>query len=353
MTILTVVSEIVQAVIRYFKYDWWILALGITTAVVIKVYFTDRMSKIANHKSNSSIIGAVGVGAFTPLCACGTMAVLLSMFVSSLPWGTVMAFLLTSPLTSPTQFIFQAGILGSRFAVAGLISAVALGLFAGLLAQYLDKNTSFFKGQYRLTPALETIGSQTNPVSCCDAAPFQAGVSCCSSQESRPSACATGQAETACSTDFQPGYQSWIRRWKLDQVLVQIYELGVKRVLLYFALFIALGRLVELFIPTEAILMMFSPDKFYSVPLAALVGLPLYVSGAAGLPLLDTFLKAGAGDGAVLAFLIAGQGTSVGVMIGIATFIGKRAIAFYVAMVLTGAVVAGLIYQLITSLSIY
>jgi uncharacterized membrane protein YraQ (UPF0718 family) len=96
--------------------------------------------------------------------------------------------------------------------------------------------------------------------------------------------------------------------------------------------------------------MLFSPDKSYSIPLAALVGLPLYVSGAAGLPLLDTFLKAGAGEGAVLAFLIAGQGTSVGVMIGIATFIKKKAIAFYVAIVLVGAILSGLSYQLLTSL---
>jgi uncharacterized membrane protein YraQ (UPF0718 family) len=84
MTVLSIVSEVIHAVIRYFRFDWWILALGIATAVVLKVYLSDKMSNIAKYKSSSSIFGAVGVGAFTPLCACGTMAVLLSIHPGNL-----------------------------------------------------------------------------------------------------------------------------------------------------------------------------------------------------------------------------------------------------------------------------
>ncbi len=316
MSLSDVVVEVVGAVIRYLRYDWWILALGISSAVIIKVYLSDRLVRRMQKRSGTSIIGAVGVGAFTPLCACGTMAVVMSMFVSSLPWGMVMAFLLTSPLTSPTQFIMQAGFLGPRLAAAGMISALVLGLTGGFWAAYLEKNTSFFKNQYRL-PALDCDCSPAPEVACCGSAPVQKPV--------------------------------WYRRWKLDQVVHQIYELGVKRVLLYFMLFIALGRLVEMFIPSEVILLLFSPNEFYSVPLAALVGLPLYVSGAAGLPLLESFLQAGAGESSVLAFLIAGQGTSVGVMVGVSIFMKKKAIAFYVAFVLMGGITSGLIYQLIMS----
>lgn len=328
MTISTILLEVLQSIIRYFRYDWWILALGIGTAVGMKVYAEERMSRIAQHRSSSSIVASVGVGAFTPLCACGTMAVLLSMFATALPWGTVMAFLLTSPLTSPTQFIFQAGFLGTRLAVAGLVSALALGLSGGLVAMNLEKKTEFFTGQYRLT---------SKPSTCSNKKP-----ECCLEAPKAPTCCSktNRQKVSEVRTD-------WFKRIKLDQVILQTYELGVKRVLLYFAIFIALGRLVEMFVPAQSILMLFSPDKFYSIPLAALIGLPLYVSGAAGLPLLESFLQAGAGEGAILAFLIAGQGTSVGVMIGIATFIKKKAIAFYITAVLIGAIISGAAYQLI------
>jgi uncharacterized membrane protein YraQ (UPF0718 family) len=108
--------------------------------------------------------------------------------------------------------------------------------------------------------------------------------------------------------------------------------------------------MVAMFVPAETILLFFSPDKFYSIPLAAIIGLPLYVSGAAGLPLLESFLAAGASEAAALAFLIAGQGCSIGVMVGISTFMKKRTIAFYSAFVLVESMVAGLIYQVIITL---
>ena len=98
-------------------------------------------------------------------------------------------------------------------------------------------------------------------------------------------------------------------------------------------------------IPTEWILQLFSPEKVYSIPLAALIGLPIYVSGVSSLPLLETFLNAGAGGGAALAFLIAGQGTSVAVIAGISTFLKKKAVLFYIVFVLFGGIISGYIFQ--------
>ncbi len=310
-----VVREIGAAVIRYLRFDWWILLLGISIAVLTRVYLGEKLEIWMKRRSGASIFGSIGFGAFTPLCACGTMAVILSMFVTSLPWGAVMAFLVVSPLTSPIQFIFQSGFLGIRLAVAGMASAILLGLGAGYLASYLEQRTSFFNDQYRL-----------KPVSC-------------------QSCTAAASAESCCSIPA-PGETLW-QRWKLGEVVTQTYELGVKRVLLLFIIFIAAGQLVEMFIPTQLILGLFSPGASYSVPLAALIGLPLYVSGSAGLPLLESFLNAGASEAAVLAFLIAGQGTSVGVMVGISSFLKKRAISFYVAFVLVGGILSGYVYQVL------
>jgi len=107
MSLLDVLVQVVQEVIRYLRYDWWILTIGIGTVVILKVYLGEKLKAVLKRKAGVTVIGAVGAGAFTPLCACGTMAVLLSMFVSSLPWGTVMAFLITSPLTSPTKLFPQ------------------------------------------------------------------------------------------------------------------------------------------------------------------------------------------------------------------------------------------------------
>ena len=105
------------------------LILGVLVAAVIQVYVDpEKMKGWLMRRSSVSIPATVAFGAFTPFCACGTMAVVLSMLATSLPWGPVMAFLVSSPLMSPEEFVMMSGILGPAFAIAvdsGLHSARA------------------------------------------------------------------------------------------------------------------------------------------------------------------------------------------------------------------------------------
>lgn len=146
--------------------------------------------------------------------------------------------------------------------------------------------------------------------------------------------------ETCCTKVSKK--ESVLSKLKVNDLLQEVFELGVKRILFYFIIFIAIGQLIGIFVPTEWVLGLFSPGKIYSIPLAAIIGLPLYVSGSASLPLLKSLLDIGAGEGAVLAFLIAGQATSVAVILGISTFIRKKAVIFYISYVLLGAILSGL-----------
>lgn len=325
--LIEIIKGIVLAEIAYLKADWWVLLFGIGTAVLIKVYLgTDKLRGWIEDNERLSILGSIGFGAFTPLCACGTMAVILSMFASYMPWGPIMALLVSSPLTSPSQFFFQSRFLGINLAIGILISSLILGIGAGTLANILHRNTSFFKEQYRIP------GQNNSPN---DQDDFDKD-NCCS---------LTRETISCCNEKIKA---SWHQRWKIKEVVKEFYELGIKKVLLYFMLFIAIGQIVEMVVPTELILSLFSGDKIYSIPLAAIVGLPLYISGASALPLLNSILNLGAGEGVVLAFLIAGQGTGVAVITGMSTIIKKRALLFYIIFILLGAILSGYIYQLIT-----
>ncbi|MDF2547811.1 MAG: hypothetical protein K0R93_2709 [Anaerosolibacter sp.] len=317
-------QDIAGTVIGYLKADWLILLLGIIMAVGINVYVdADNLRRLLQKNSRLSVPGSVAFGALTPLCACGTMAVLLSMFISSLPWGPVMAFLVSSPLTSPSEFMFETAFLGARFATAVLISSIVLGISAGFLAHYLETNTSFFKGQFKL------IG--TKKESCCSKDTEQeliATISCCPQ----------GNVEIY--------KESMIRKYRIDQFVKGLYDIGLRKILLAFVVFIGIGRIVEMILPQEWILTLFSGDKNYSIPLGATVGLPLYVSGSAALPLMKSFMNAGASEAAVLAFLITGKATGIPVIAGMSTILKKRAILFYVGFVYLGGIIAGYLYQL-------
>jgi uncharacterized protein len=353
---LKIVQEILLSVYGYLRADWLILLIGILIAVAVNVYVdSNKLKKALQKNAKISIPGAVLFGALTPLCACGTMAVLISMFVTAMPWGAVMAFLISSPLSSPSDYIFETAFFGSRFATGVLVSSIILGLLAGYIAHILESKTNFFKGQFRM--------AKKNDADCCGApkkikiakadnvkikAVTTQNSTCCSevSATKENTSCPTN-VSTCCPTNVSSKTRdSLIKKYKLDTFAKEFYNIGIKKVLLYFIIFIAIGRVVEMIVPSEWIMTLFSGDKAYSIPLAASIGLPLYLNDSSALPLLKSFINAGAGEGAILAFIIAGKATGVPVMAGMATFLKKRAMAYYIGFVYFGAIICGYVYQL-------
>ena len=320
------IEAIVNSLTYHLRANWNILLFGIVLAVGINVYLEPaKLRAFLSRRAGFSIPGAVAFGSLTPLCACGSMAVLVSMFAAAMPWGAVMAFLISSPLASPSDYMFQTAFLGSKFALAMLASSLALGVTGGLLAHLLEKRTSFFHGQFRLLGKNKATGEESHPIDCVE------------------SACAS----TACC-----GRATWQERIKLNELIDVLWAVGVKRILLYFVLFISVGAIVELIIPSQWIYSVFGGDKEHSILLSALVGLPLYVSGSSSLPILSSLMNAGAGQGAILAFLIAGQGTSVPVVLGMSTFLKPRAIVAYASFIFVGSIIAAYLYQWILLLAV-
>lgn len=344
-----ILTEILSSVWHYLSADWLILLIGITMAVSITVYVdSNKLKKMLMKRTGISIPGAVLFGALTPLCACGTMAVLLAMFVSAMPWGPVMAFLISSPLASPSEYLFETAFFGPKFATAVLVTSIVLGLSAGFLANYLQKKTNFFNDQFRLASAASE--------SCCAVSSDTVqGNNCCSTntrvsiskyKSSNFKAVVLKKQEYTKEKDSINRVKVLVQKYKLDKFAKEFLNIGIRKILCYFVIFIAIGRVVEMIIPQSLIMTLFSVDKAYSVPLAATIGLPLYLNDSSALPLLKSLMNSGAGEGTVLAFLITGKATGVPVIAGMATFLKKRAMLFYVGFIYVGGIVAGYIFQL-------
>ena len=361
--VLSLLQDMILYVLETLRHNMPVLLIGILTAGAFRVYIdADRMKRWLMNRPFLSVPATVAFGAFTPFCACGTMAVVLSMLATALPWAAIMAFLTSSPLMSPDEFILISGMIGVRFAVALTVASVLIGLGSGYLANLLQKKTTFFENQLRFsdTPAPsakkdcgclppEEIRANTNPApsvastgstvtACCSVAP----VACCPAAAS--AVCCTVQPATVAKS---PRVFSWVRRWKIDRFGQAVLDLGVKKILPMFTVFAAIGYLINRFIPAAWISAVFGVQSAFAVPLAATVGLPLYVSGSAAIPLLQSLLAGGVSPGAMLAFQITGPGTSAGVLAGVATILKRRAIVYYVACLLVGAVVLGYLYDLL------
>lgn len=361
-SILTVLEDTGLYLLQTLSHNAVVLILGILIAGALRVYIdTERMKQWLLNRPALSIPATVAFGAFTPFCACGTMAVVLGMLASSLPWGAIMAFLTSSPLMSPDEFVMISGILGVRFAVALTAASLLIGMGAGYLANVLQKRTNYFAGQLRFADAPKRskvrkaaasreqlrAASFVSSASCCAAAPVPAA-SCCTPT---PAACCAGAPSAACCAAAEPAasrsFSGFLRRVKLDELAETVFDLGIKKILPLFALFASVGYLINRFIPAEWISAVFGVQNAFAVPIAAVVGLPLYVSGSAAIPLMDSLMQAGVTPGAMLAFMITGPGTSAGVIAGIASILKPRAIAYYIACLMIGAIVLGYAYDAI------
>ena len=330
------------------------LILGVLVAAAIQVYVDpEKMRGWLMRRSSVSIPATVAFGAFTPFCACGTMAVVLSMLATSLPWGPVMAFLVSSPLMSPEEFVMMSGILGPAFAIAVAVASVLLGLGSGYLTHVIEKKTHFLDNQLRFESAGKAEATRCG----CAAAGNQGSAAmanaCCAMVEGcEGEEAVCGETVDACGCGAmalnQPSAAgSFFRKYKIDQVLKAVYDISIRRILPFFALFAGIGYLINQFIPTTWISALFGSHNLFAIPLAAVVGLPLYVSGDSSIPLLQSLMQSGVSGGAMLAFMITGPGTSAGVLAGIATIMKKKAIALYVGYLLTGAIAMGYAYQLV------
>ncbi|MGB4572061.1 MAG: permease, partial [Rectinemataceae bacterium] len=114
-----------------------------------------------------------------------------------------------------------------------------------------------------------------------------------------------------------------------------------KKLLPMFIGFAFLGYLLNSLIPASWISALFGKGHAYSVPLAATIGLPLYVSSEASLPLVRALLDSGMSQGAIMAFLIAGSGTSIGAITGALTIARWKVVGIVVAVLWVGAILAG------------
>jgi uncharacterized membrane protein YraQ (UPF0718 family) len=133
--------------------------------------------------------------------------------------------------------------------------------------------------------------------------------------------------------------------------LSEVFTNG-RRLLMMFFGFAFIGYFLNNLIPPAWMAAIFGAGNTYSIPLAATLGLPLYINSEASLPLVRAMIDGGMGQGAALAFLITGAGTSIGAVVGALTIARWRVLALVVGTLWIGAIAMGYVYSFILSIGI-
>jgi uncharacterized protein len=306
---------------------WPFLLASIVAAAALEVYVgTARLAGWLRARTWLAVLGAVSLASATPFCSCGTTAVTLGMLATSAPWAPIVAFMVASPLTSPSELLLSAGLLGWPFALLFFGGTIVLGLGAGVAAALLDRR-GWLEGQARFatagcptahTPA-DTGGSGPTPREALSVGPGAAAI-------------------TEVGT--------WAPRLRLRRFARELVTVG-RRLAALFLGFTALGYLVIELVPTAWLQAGLGGDRFSSIVVAAVLGVPAYVNTEGSLPLLATLRAGGMGPGAAMAFLVTGAGTSVGAIGGMLVIARGRVVGLVVAVLFLGALVLGAVTQLL------
>lgn len=250
-------------------------------------HWTDRACAWVEGSPARAVVLASVAGTLTPVCGLGVLPLIAALLRRGLPLAPVMAFWVSSPVMGPSMIVVTIGVLGLPFAIAKTLAAFGTGLLAGAVTASIPGLAGPGHRLMRTTP-LESAGCE----------PAASGF----------------WREVRSSTRL-------VTRW--------------------LALALVLEVLIQRHVPPEWIAGLFAEDRWFAVPLAAIVGAPLYLDGFAALPLVRGLLDLGMGFGAALALLVSGAAVSLYAAVAVISLVRFRIFGLYVALAMAGACVSG------------
>jgi len=259
--------------LNFFVYDTLkiLILLFLITSVmgVINSYFP--VDKVRNFLSRNKLYGleylfASAFGAITPFCSCSSVPLFIGFVKGGIPLGVTFAFLITSPLVNEVAIAMFVGIFGLKATIIYVSSGIILGMLGGYVLGKL-------KLEKHLTPWVQGV-------------------------------IANAEREG----EFEDEKQTFIQR--LPNIFKEAFGI-IKGVFWYIIIGIAIGALMHGFIPTGFFEQYISEDNPLAVPLAVILGVPMYSNAAGVLPIIQVLVQKGIPIGTAIAFMMAVVGLSI------------------------------------------
>lgn len=340
---------------------WPYLLITIPLAVAVKLSGASRYIARAFQASPLvAIVLATAVGAFSPFCSCSVIPVVASLLIGGVPLAPVMAFWVASPSMDPEIFFLSVSMLGWELALWRLLGTLALSLAAGLLThvvvqrgwlgadvlrqrrpapvrgagQLLADGWRQLRRQAAVAFAAPSTALATVPMAALTPLPLTDGAMPAPAAGCASSCCGEGAA-SVCTVE-QPSFRRRLLQetWAATQMVVR-----------FMALAFLLEALILLFVPEAWIAGLLGAQNRWAVPLAALLGVPVYTSNLMALPMIGGLLAQGMNPAAALAFLIAGPTTTLPAMAAVWGLVQRRVFLLYFSFALLGALALGLAYS--------
>ena len=262
---------------------------------------------LAGRRGTAGYVLAAILGVPTPFCSCSAIPLFLGFIQSGIPLGITMSFLISCPVVNEVALALLYGMYGWKIA----------GLYA-LLGMSKAVITGMIIGRMRPERFLET---------------WVAGL-----QSS------TGQASSEASEQDALPTMTWSDR--IDFAATSVGE-TLAGVWPYLVGGIALGAAIYGYIPVPFVSQYMGKEAWWNVPVAVILGLPLYASAVGVVPIIQAVLAKGAALGTTLAFMMSVIGISIPELVMLRKVIKMPLIWMFVGFVALGCVVIGYLFNVL------
>jgi uncharacterized membrane protein YraQ (UPF0718 family) len=278
-----------------------LLALVVFGVGLLRSFVTpERTRKIlAGKRESAGNVLAALLGVFTPFCSCSAVPLFIGFVATGVPLGVTFSFLIAAPMVNEVALVLLFGLFGWRVAALYLSTGILIAILAGWtigrlhMEKYVEEWA--FKAQVGSDPGLE-VGL------------------------------------------------SWDDR--ISRGLQAVREI-VSRVWVYILVGIAVGAGIHGYVPADFMASFMGKGAWWSVPLAVLLGIPMYSNAAGIIPVVHALLEKGAALGTVLAFMMSVIALSLPEMIILRKVLKLRLIATFIGVVGLGILLVGYLFNLL------
>ncbi len=289
--------------LQFFLYDApkvLLLLSGIVFMMgIINSYFTPERTRalLTGRREGVANVLAASLGVVTPFCSCSAVPLFLGFVQAGVPLGVTFSFLIAAPMVNEIALTLLFGLFGWRIALLYLSLGLGVAIIAGWVL-----------GRMNLEKYLEAW------------------------VRNMPRGDAAFDAQRV----------SFVERMAAGALAVR--EI-VGKVWPYVIVGIAVGALIHGFVPQDYLAGVMGKEAWWSVPIAVLIGVPLYSNAAGVIPVVQALLAKGAALGTVLAFMMSVIALSLPELVILRKVLTPRLIAAFVGVVSAGILLVGYVFN--------
>ena len=290
--------------VDFFIYDtikiFLLLVVIIFIVSIIRSFLPrEKIKKIlSSEKKYFGNVLASLLGIITPFCTCSAIPLFLGFLEAGVPLGTTFSFLVASPMINEVALILLFGMFGWKIALMYIFSGLVISIFSGIII-----------GRLKVENLLENFANGNK------------------------------QNENSQLPELS---------WKQRIIYAKDYTINIiKKVWFYVIIGIGIGAWIHGYVPTDFLATYASTDKWYAVPLAVLVGIPLYSNAAGVIPLVGVLTEKGVSVGTSLAFMMAVTGLSLPEFMILRKVMKLKLILIFAGIVSIGIIFTGYLFNLV------